>query len=303
MGMGIEPAERERKVGMIARRSWRFSDGLWLTALPALAIVSTWPIWHEILSLGIRNDEQSHILLPPVIVAWLVWVRRARIRLCRPAPSALGPALIAFGWALTWFGFSASVDIARHSGAILALLGAALAVLGPGVFLKFLPAVATLFFMLPAPGRIRQPIAWRLQEYTAAITQWILDLFSIPLTREGNLLIINGHQVAVAEACNGMRMVAALGLVTFAFVFSFPMRNSARFIILALSPLIALLVNIIRLIPTVLMYGYAREDTADFVHDISGWIMLFVGLGILWSMLGLLRWLRVPITRYQMAGG
>jgi exosortase len=288
---------------MIARRSWKFSDGLWLVALPALAVVATWPIWHDIIYLATKDDEQSHILLTPLIVAWLIWVRRARFRLCKPAPSILGPAVIGLGWALTWFGFTNSVDIARHLGAILALIGSVLAVLGPGVFMKFLPAVVTLMFMLPAPGRIRQPIASHLQQYTAATTQWILDLFALPLTREGNLLVINGHQVAVAEACNGMRMVSALGLVTFAFVFSFPMRNSARFIILACSPIIALVVNVIRLIPTVLMYGYADSDLANFVHDISGWIMLFVGLGILWLILGLLRWLQVPITRYAMAGG
>lgn len=287
---------------MTSRRSWRFSDGLWLMGLSAMALLSTWPIWQEIVALGLRSEEQSHILLTPVIVGWLIWVRRARLRLCRPQASILGPIVVAVGWGLATYGFGSSVDIARHGGALLVLLGAWLSVLGPDVFLRFLPGVATLLFMMPIPGTIRQPIALQLQEYTAVATQWCLELFGVQLIREGNQLTINGHDVAVAEACNGMRMVAALGLVTFAFVFSFPIRNRVRLLILAFSPVIALLVNIIRLIPTVLMYGYADLQVANFVHDASGWVMLFVGLGILWTLMSLLRWLQVPISRYAIAG-
>ena len=61
-------------------------------------------------------------------------------------------------------------------------------------------------------------------------------------------------------------------------------------------PLIALIVNVIRLIPTVLMYGYSTEDRAQLFHDISGWAMLVLAIGMLWSFLGLLRWLEVPIN-------
>lgn len=287
---------------MTTRRAWRFSDGLWLAALTALAVGACWPVWQEIFSIALRNEEQSHILLTPVIVLWLVWVRRARMRQCRPAHSILGPITIALGWALIVWGFGKSIDLFMHAGALAVLVGSWLSVLGTDVFRRFLPALAVLIFLLPVPGRVRSEIAIPLQKYTAQASQWCLELFGVPLTRDGNLLSINGHEVAVAEACNGMRMVAALGLVTFAFVFSFPMRNGARLLILLFAPVIALLVNIIRLIPTVLMYGYASHDVADTVHDISGWIMLFVGLGVLYALLSLLRWLQVPISRYAIAG-
>ena len=288
---------------MNTRQAWRFSDGIWLASLSGLAIIAAWPLWRDIFTIAIRNEEQSHILLTPVVFVWLIWVRRSRFRRCKPERSLLGPVLVLLGWMLAWFGFRNDFDIGRHFGAVLMLVGAWLSVLGPSVFQAFLPAAASLIFLLPVPGRIRAPIALELQRDSALVTEWFLQLFGFPVERAENLLLVNGHEIAVAEACNGMRMVSALGLVTFAFVFSYPMRNSVRLFILVLSPLIALIVNVTRLTPTVLMYGYAKIDVADVFHEASGWVMLFVGIAILYGILWLLRWLQVPISpRYALSG-
>lgn len=281
---------------MNLRRSWKFSDGVLLVGLAALAVFAARDIWQNIFTVGFGDEEQSHILIAPVVVVWLAWLRRDRLRLTPHAPSIWGPLVIAGGYGLSVYGFSDGLDLFWHSGAILMLVGAVLTVTGPRVLWKFLPAVVALAFLLPIPGRLRRPIANTLQDASAQATEFLLDIFAVPVARSGNLLTINGYDVAVAEACNGMRMVAALALVSFAFVFSVPMRTSVRILILLISPLIALIVNVIRLIPTVLMYGYSSEDRAQLFHDISGWAMLVLAIGMLWSFLGLLRWLEVPIN-------
>jgi exosortase/archaeosortase family protein len=117
----------------------------------------------------------------------------------------------------------------------------------------------------------------------------------------GNVLIVNGQQIAVAEACNGLRMVWGLILVTYAFAFSIPLRPLTRTVLLVLSPFVALLCNIIRLVPTAALYGYADRELADQFHDISGWVMLpiaFIGLLI---TIRLLRWALVPVGRFNLA--
>lgn len=281
---------------MNLRKSWKFSDGVLLIGLAALAIIAARDIWEDIFSIGFGDEEQSHILIAPIVVVWLAWLRRDRLRLTPHAPSVLGPLVILGGYLLSVYGLSVEYHLFRHSGAILMLLGAVLTVTGPAVLARFLPAVIALGFLLPVPGRIRRPIANTLQDASAQATEFLLDIFAVPVVRSGNLLTINGYEVAVAEACNGMRMVAALALVSFAFVFSVPMRWNIRILILLISPIIALIVNVIRLIPTVLMYGYSTEDRAQLFHDISGWAMLVLAIGMLWSLLGLLRWLEVPIN-------
>ena len=281
---------------MNLRRSWKFSDGVLLALLGAMAVFAARDVWQHIFTVGLGDEEQSHILIAPVVVVWLAWLRRDRLRLTPHAPSLLGPLTIAGGYGLSVYGFSGGFDLFWHAGAILMLVGAVLTVTGPRVLWKFFPAVVALVFLMPVPGRLRRPIANTLQDASAQATEFLLDIFAVPVVRTGNLLTINGYDVAVAEACNGMRMVAALALVSFAFVFSVPMRTSVRILILLISPLIALIVNVIRLIPTVLMYGYSTEDRAQLFHDISGWAMLVLAIGMLWSLLAVLRWLEVPIN-------
>jgi exosortase len=283
---------------MIERRSWRFVDGVLVMSLVGLAVAATWPVWQDIYAIATRDEEQSHILLAPLVAAWLMWARRQRLRLTRPRWSLLGPAVIGAGWGLIALGFARAWDVFEHLGALVIVLGAALTVLGPQFFLRFGAAAGALLFLIPVPGRIRLRIAEPLQEVSAQLAQFGLELFAVPVTRAGNVLIINSQEVAVAEACNGMRMVAALALVSYAFVFSVPMRNSVRIGILLVSPIVAIVCNVLRLVPTVLLYGYSNIDVAETFHDLSGWAMLFVALGILWAILSTLRWIEVPIAPY-----
>lgn len=286
---------------MIRRKAWRFRDGVALVSLCALAVGATWGVWQDIVQLVRSNDEQSHVLLAPAVAIWLFWVRRERGRQTAPSWSLWGAPVILAGWGVAWFGFGQGHLVLQHFGALLMVFGAALTVLGTDFVVKFAPAFAALVFLMPVPGMIRQGIALPLQEATARVTHFIMELIGQPVTVAGNVLRINGHDVAVAEACNGMRMVSALGLVAFAFVFSTPMRNWVRLLILALSPLVALVVNVVRLGPTVLMYGYADMEAADLFHDVSGWAVLGLALAMLWLVLAVLRWLEVPIAPFAAA--
>ncbi|TVQ61643.1 MAG: exosortase/archaeosortase family protein [Phycisphaerales bacterium] len=286
---------------MTGRRGWRFWDGVAVSGLVALAIFATQGVWIEIFRFAIRSEEQSHIFLALPAAAILVWARRSRLRLCKPRPWLGGPVILCLGWALAAFGYAAAYDLFRDLGVLIIALGAVLSVIGPDAIRHFAPAFGVLVFLMPIPGRIRQQISIPLQEATAASTKWFLDLFAVPVSQAGNVLAINEIEVAVAEACNGMRMVAALALVSYVFVFLVPMRAWVRVLILALSPLLALIANIIRLVPTVLMYGYTDVNTADLFHDWSGWLMLLVAWGMLMGIMGILRWLELPITPYAVS--
>lgn len=270
-----------------------------LAVLVALSIVATWDTWQVIFQIGMRDEENSYVLLAPVIVVWLFLIRRERLRFCAPHWSLTGPCIVGLGWLSMWFGRNHGIEIAEQGGALLVVFGSGVTILGWKFVRAFLPAFIALLFLLPTPGRIRFAIAAPLETISAALTHSFLVTFGVPVFQNGNVLSINGHDVAVAEACNGMRMVVALALVTYAFVFSVPMRQWIRVVFLIMSPVIALVVNFIRLTPTVLMYGYSSKSSADAFHDISGWVMLGVALLILWGLQSLLKWLEIPIVPYS----
>lgn len=281
------------------RRSWRFSDGLALAVLCALAIFATRHIWIDIFQLAINNDESSYILLALPVAIILAWLRRERVRLCPPRASPLGALIIAGGWGLIALGQDRAIDLFRDFGALLVVAGAVLTVTGRGVFLRFAAAWGALLFLVPVPGRIRGLIAVPMQQVSAEVTAFLLEIFGLPIERHGNMLMINGVEVAIAEACNGMRLVAALALVAYAFVFSFPMRTWARLLLLAISPIMAVLVNVVRLVPTTLLYGYANPDIAGLFHDLAGWAVLGLALASMWGVLALMRYLELPISPYR----
>ena len=286
---------------MKGRSRFNMTDALLLLGLLSLGVIVSFPVWREIAGIAWRDEEQSHILLALPVAGWLAWARRGRLRLCRFERSLLGTLMILVGGVVSILGRRTDIEIAWHAGAILMLAGVPITVFGVDLLRKFLPAFGALAALMPVPGRIRQEIALPLQQVSAQAGEFVLDLIGVPITRTGNVLIINDVQVAVAEACNGMRMVAALALVTYAFVFAVPMRNSIRAVIVLCCPIIAVLANVLRLVPTTLFYGYADKGVAEFFHDFSGWGVLALAFGVLWLLLALLRWLEFPIAPYGVA--
>jgi exosortase len=274
--------------------------GAWLLLL-AGSIWSVREAWADILAIGWRDQEQSHIILVPIVAAWMAWIRRARLRHLRPSGTLFGPAIIMLGWGISYFGYHHAVQSCWHGGAVVVAVGAIVTGLGVNTLLKLFPAFVVLVFVVPVPGTIRFAISGPLQTASAYATQILLETFGVPIERSNNLLSINGRDVTVAEACNGMRMVLALILVSYAFAFSIPLRPYARALVLVGSPIAAIFCNIVRLIPTILLYGYAQESTASAWHDISGWLMLPLAFGVLLAITATLRWALIPVTRFTLA--
>jgi exosortase len=275
---------------------------LWTAAvLGVLGVVVTFPAWADIFNIAYRDEEASHIFLVPLVMGWLVWVRRGRFRHCQPRGTFIGPLLVALGWAISTWGYRHAVQSFWHGGAVLVVTGCVLSALGWDVLMRFLPAFVLLAFLVPIPGMIRQQVAIPLQQATAQVTQVLFDICGLPVERSGNMLSINGTAVEIAEACNGLRMVFALVLVSYGFAFGEPLRNYARVLIVAASPLSAILCNVVRMLPTLWLYGYGPRTLADSFHNIAGWVMLALAFMMLMGIIRLLRWAYIPVAHYTLA--
>lgn len=264
--------------------------------LVAAGVAVMWHAWSDILRLATRNEENSHILLVPIVVVWLVLARRDQWARCRVGFSPVGPLIMAAGWGISVFGFYNAFQSLWHGGALLVAVGAFVTVIGPDVVRRIWPAFVVLLFLVPVPGLVRLQIALPMQEATAAITTRVSDLFFMDVKRSGSVMQYNGVDVAIAEACNGMRMIFALILVSFAFAFGTPLRTWVRVLIILLSPVSAIVCNVIRLVPTLYIYGHYEAETAELFHDIAGWVMLVMALGLLMGLVRLLQWLCLPVT-------
>jgi exosortase len=183
-------------------------------------------------------------------------------------------------------------------------MGCVVSIFGRHAILRFLPAAVVVMFLVPVPGRIRLEISMPLQGYTAMIAEHVLEVLGADVSRSNNLLSINGQPVTIIEACNGLRMVFALILVSYAFGFGMPLRNSVRILILILSPIAAIFCNLVRIVPTMWLYGYFPKGSsagANF-HTYSGWMMLPIAFLLLLGIIKILRWAMIPVMRYTLAG-
>lgn len=293
----------------MVRNGWTLWHGLLAVGLMALGIAVTWEAWADIFRIASYDEESSQIFLVFPIVAWLVWVRRERLRHCLPRGQFIGVVLVLVGWVLSSYGYYNAVQSFWHGGAVLVVVGCFLAVAGRDVLRRFLPAIVVLVFLVPVPGRIRLAIAEPLQGWLAIITQMIFDVLGVEVERAGHTLEIHGVQVAIAEACNGLRMVFSLVLVSYAFAFGTPLRNYVRAIIVLASPVSAILTNVVRMIPTVWLYGSSGdtvmgmpgEQVADTFHDWAAWPMVVIAFLMLMAIIKVLQWALIPVTPYTLA--
>jgi exosortase/archaeosortase family protein len=140
-----------------------------------------------------------------------------------------------------------------------------------------------------------------LQLLTAWSIQAVFELLGEATKLSGNLLSINGVNVAIAEGCSGLRLLVALSVAAAAFAFGAPLRGYVRLLAVLSAFLCAVFCNLLRLIPTVWFYAHQPIKIADSFHDISAWAVLPVSFVLLAGISKVLRWALVPSRHYVLA--
>ena len=252
-------------------------------ALVAAAVVLASDGWRSTFRMGFTNEELSYVLLAPPVIAWTAWVRRRRLGCCVLRGQQVGLMILVAGWVIYSFGYLTDPVLWR-AGAVVTAVGALVSAVGSDVLRRFLPAFAAAVFLVPISPNGRYKLAAPLQDMTAQSTQLLCDVLAINVDRMGNLLTINGVDVTVAEACNGMRMILTLFMVCYLVAFTQPLRRSLRVALLAAAPLVAVVANVLRLVPTVWLFGHSSAETAQKFHDASGWAMTAAAFVLLVAM-------------------
>ena len=283
------------------RPRWTPASVLMLIAFAAAGVALTWRGWSDLAWLAFNDEESSHLMLVPFIMAYLLWQRWQTVLASPPSFGWTGPVTLAAGIFMWEYGYRYDYRVADHLGAVVVLAGAVMCVTGDRFFYRLWPVFLLLAFLIPVPYTVRVALAVPLQRLNAAITYDLLSVAGIPLQRFGSVLELNGQRIGVAEACNGMRSILAVLLVCYASAFATRVRPSARLLLLLAAPFIALAANIIRLMLTTIAYGYWSIGLADTAHDLLGWFTIAVAFGFVLGVVALARWLMIPIELPEQA--
>jgi exosortase len=106
-----------------------------------------------------------------------------------------------------------------------------------------------------------------------------LEIVGYSVFREGNVIHIGQASVAVAEACNGLRMITAFFVVSGLVVMLVKRPLWQKLIVMISSLPIALLCNTLRLVITAIAFTYVQGDYWENIfHDFGGYLMVPLAL-------------------------
>lgn len=202
--------------GSVASGHWR-RFGL---ALAVLTLAWILPL-RDLFQVGMKVELFSHVLLVPVVCAYLIWVDRTRLPatgrpwLALGIPTAVLSILVVLAarsaWAASVVGLPLTLDI---TGFVLAVVAAMSWVMGSAVTKNCLPALAFLVFFIPLPEIAVAAIETFLQDASASTVEVFFGMTGVPNVREGRLFRLPGLTIEVARECSGIRSTYVLVMVS-----------------------------------------------------------------------------------------
>jgi exosortase len=256
-----------------------------LVSVVALAACFVWSYWTNLLdlwSVWLRSDEYSSGMLVPFLAGYVLWLRRDSLKQIRMEWSVLGLVGLVGAQIFRMFGLIYMYQSAERLSIVMTIGSCVLLLGGKALFKKTLTVLLFLVLMLPWPARLQSKIALPLQDYATRSAVFSLETLGYDVIREGTLIHIGDTHVAVAEACNGLRMITAFfviaGLV--ALIARRPLWEKAMICLSSLP--IALICNTIRLTVTAIAFTMVKGELWEQVfHDFGGYAMMPLALGII----------------------
>jgi exosortase len=270
-----------------------------LTGLAAVTLWAYWPVLVTMARKWSSDPQYSHAYLVPVFSAYLLWSRWG--------PAAGGTSA---EWRANWWGLlplAAGVGL-RLSGAywyvdwleavslLPVLAGVALLLAGWPALRRAGWAIAFLGFMIPLPYRVETALSQPLQRVATVVSTYALQTIGQPAIAEGNVILINESRIGVVEACNGLGMLLLFFALATGVALQVRRGWGERAVLVASAVPIAIAANVIRITVTGLLHETVGSQWADTVcHDLAGWLMMPLALGLLWLELQVLSRLFVDV--------
>jgi exosortase len=181
--------------------------------------------------------------------------------------------------AAAWLG----IDWIDAVSLLLSLTGGCALLGGPPLLRWAWPAGVLMCFMLPLPYRAEVALAQPLQRTATVASTYALQTIGFPAVAEGNIITIGELRIGVLEACSGLGMLMTFFALSTAFALMVQRPLLDRVILTASAVPIGILVNVIRITVTGILHRTVGSAIANAVfHDLAGWLMMPLALGLLW---------------------
>ncbi len=230
-----------------------------------------------------NDPKYSHGFLVPVFAAVVLWVRRQdhpgverQLHWGGVVWLALA-ALMRLASAAYYFEWLDALSLLPALAGVCVLLG------GRPALAWAWPSIVFLAFMMPAPYQLEVALAQPLQHLATVFSTYLLQTAGLPAIAEGNVIWIDDIPLGVVEACSGLGMLITFFALSTAVALVLARAWTDRVVLFLSAVPIAVLTNVARITLTGILYATAGGTVARFVyHDLAGWLMMPLALGLLW---------------------
>jgi len=253
--------------------------GFWVYLEPLRRLVGVW-----------QRTDYVHGFLVPIFSLVLLWDRRDLIEGKTFKGSYWGLAFLAlFGlmqWTSAYF-----VSDAIEAFSLIPFLAGITLFLGGWLAMKWAwPAIVFLVFMVPLPQVAGSMLSHQLQRIGTIVSVFTLQTLGIPAAAQGNVILLPKAPLEVAEACSGIKMLMLFFAASVGAALIMRHRPIWERLLIFISAIpIAVISNVVRIAITGLLYETVSPELGHKVfHDLAGWFMMPLAIGLVWLELGLL---------------
>ncbi len=249
--------------------------------LGVLALACYAPILSKLVSQWNSDADMSHGFFVPLVAGFIVWQRREQIAALKPAPNWWGLAVVIWGALQMWLGALAAELFLMRTAFVISLIGMVWLLGGDLVLRKVAFPLFLCFFMVPIPAVIYNSITFPLQLLASHLAEGALEVLSVPVMREGNVLMLPNQDLQVVEACSGIRSLLSLTFLSLVYGHFFEKKVWIRIVLFFATIPIAIVANASRVTLTGILTQIKPELAEGFFHALSGWVIFMVALAIL----------------------
>ena len=236
---------------------------------------------------SLHHESSSHIVLIPLVSAYLLFTERKQIVSAARPSAAAGIGLIVVGAFLYWLTIRGSLP--EQGNVQLSAASLALVLVWIGGFLwsyGWASARAAMFpllfllLMVPLPDRALSFAIHLLQQGSTEVTYFLFKMVGVPVLREGFVLSVPTVTIEVASECSGIRSSVAL-FITCLLASHFYLRTPWKVLVflLLVFPL-AVIKNGVRIVTLTLLSIYVDPSFLHGdLHRDGGFV--FFGLALL----------------------
>jgi exosortase len=248
-------------------------------------------------SYSLSNDNASHLMLIPVISAWVLFLERERIFKTSGSDIAAALAFLAAGGILAVVAFSFRshwLPLNQLSVYILSLILIWIAgfaflfgrqTLGNARF-----PLTFLLLTIPIPEFVLDKVIYFLQKGSAEIAATLFDWSGVPVLRDGFVFRFAHLSIEVARECSGIRSSLAL-LILAILVAHFYLETFWKQALLVIAGVFVMIVkNGVRIFTLTLLASYVDPGFLyGRLHREGGVVFFLLGLLLLVPLLWLLQ--------------